>query len=186
MSASPRLRKFVLITHVTTSVGWIGAVAAYLVLAIIVMVDKDPLMLRSILLVMKPLTWYILIPLAFASLVVGIIQSLVTPWGLLRHYWVLYKLLLTIIAVAILIQYTLELGPYVATAANPASSRDAIMKLSDPGHLLHAAGGMIVLLVIMVLSMYKPRGTTKYGDRKRLEQLRSSYGRKQRTPSFPS
>ena len=35
MTMSPRLRKFALMAHVTSSVGWTGAVAAFLALGII-------------------------------------------------------------------------------------------------------------------------------------------------------
>jgi hypothetical protein len=184
MAASPRLRKFVLITHVATSVGWIGAAATYMVLTIVILFDKDPVALRSALVAMRPLTWFILLPIGLLSLIVGIVQSLVTPYGLVRHYWVLFKLALTIISATILTQYTLELGKYSDIAANPASTQKAILGLGDPGHLLHAGLGLLVLMVTLVLSIYKPRGTTKYGERKRLEQLRSSRDRKQGAPSL--
>ena len=39
-----------------------------------------------------------------------------------------------------------------------------------PGELVHAGVGMLVLLVIQVLNMYKPRGTTPYGWRKQQER----------------
>lgn len=41
MSMPPRLRKFVLTTHVTTSVGWLGAVAAYLALDLTAVNSQD-------------------------------------------------------------------------------------------------------------------------------------------------
>jgi hypothetical protein len=34
MAMTPRLRKFALTAHVTSSVGWLGAVAAFLALAV--------------------------------------------------------------------------------------------------------------------------------------------------------
>lgn len=36
--------------------------------------------------------------------------------------------------------------------------------------MLHAAGGLLALLVPVALSVYKPRGMTRYGWRKQNEQ----------------
>ncbi len=38
--------------------------------------------------------WFVLIPFSLASLLTGIVQSLGTTWGLSRHYWVIFKLLI--------------------------------------------------------------------------------------------
>jgi hypothetical protein len=38
------------------------------------------------------------------------------------------------------------------------------------GDLLHPGLGLVVLLVIQVLNVYKPRGLTRYGWRKQQEQ----------------
>ncbi len=44
---TPRLRKLVLIAHITFSVGWFGAVAAFLVLVITGLTSRDPQMVRA-------------------------------------------------------------------------------------------------------------------------------------------
>jgi hypothetical protein len=54
--------------------------------------------------------------LAFASLLTGFIQSLGTPWGLFRHYWVLVKLLLTVFSTVVLL-VKMELIGYAARMA---------------------------------------------------------------------
>ena len=43
----PGLRKFALTTHITLSVGWIGAVLAYLVLVVAAMTRQDAQTLRA-------------------------------------------------------------------------------------------------------------------------------------------
>jgi hypothetical protein len=43
-----------------------------------------------------------------------------------------------------------------------------------PGELLHAGVGLLVLLVIQALNVYKPQGMTPYGWRKQHEQRKVS------------
>ena len=94
MIMSPGVRKFALTAHVTSSVGWLGAVAAFLALAVVGLTSQDAQTVRATYLVMEPAGWVVLVPLAFASLLTGLVQSLGTTWGLSRHYWVLFKLLI--------------------------------------------------------------------------------------------
>ncbi len=95
MIMPPRLRKFVLTAHVTTTVGWLGAVVVFLALVVVGLTSQGAQTVRGAYLVMEPAAWWVLVPLAFASLLTGIVQSLGTTWGLFRHYWVLFKLLIT-------------------------------------------------------------------------------------------
>jgi hypothetical protein len=86
---TPRVRKFALTAHVTSSVGWLGAVANFLSLAIAGLLGSDDQMVRSAYLATELATWIVIAPLAFASLVTGLIVALGTSWGVFRHYWVL-------------------------------------------------------------------------------------------------
>jgi hypothetical protein len=88
---SPQLRKLAFTAHVTSSVGWLGAVAAFLGLSIIGLTSAEAGTVRAVYLAMEATGWYVLIPLSLASLLTGLIQSLGTRWGLLRHYWVFAK-----------------------------------------------------------------------------------------------
>src|SRR5688500_14178347 len=99
------LRKLMLSAHVISSVGWLGAVGAFLALAVIGVTKQDAPTVRGVYLVMQPTAWYVLVPLAFASLLTGIVMSLGTTWGLFRHYWVLVKFGLTVFATIILLIY---------------------------------------------------------------------------------
>ena len=49
------------------------------------------------------IAWLIIVPLAFTSLLIGIVQSLGTAWGLLQHYWVIAKLVLTLFVTVVLL-----------------------------------------------------------------------------------
>ena len=68
MIMPPRLRKFALTAHVSCSVGWLGAVAAFLALAVIGLTSQDAQTVRGAYLVMEEAAWLVLVPLAFASL----------------------------------------------------------------------------------------------------------------------
>ena len=109
---------------------------------------------------MATLTWDVILPLAAASLVIGVIQSLGTPWGLIRYYWIIIKLVLTVIAVVVLLLQT----PVISALSAAAVAGDLTgLSGSRVGLILHGAGGLVVLVVATILSIYKPRGMTRYG-----------------------
>jgi hypothetical protein len=78
--------------HVVSSVGWLGAVAAFLALSIAGLHAQGSETMRASYLAMQMITWTVIVPLSGASLTSGVIQSLGTQWGLFRHYWVVAKL----------------------------------------------------------------------------------------------
>lgn len=163
MTMPPRLRKPALIVHVTSSVGWLGAVVAFLALALIGLTSQDPATVRGVYLVMEPAAWYTLVPLSFAALLTGIVQSLGTPWGLFRHYWVLFKLLINVVATGVLLIYMGTFKSMALMAADPEAGLSSVRNLSP---VLHSVLALVVLLLAMVLAVYKPRGVTPLGQRK--------------------
>ncbi len=162
MIMGANLRKAVLTVHVACSVGWVGAAAAYMVLGIGAAISSDPLTLRACWIAMELIGWYAVVPAAVGSLVTGIAISLATPWGLFRPYWVLIALLMTIFATVILLLHM----PSVTAAAEVARTADPVRLEGLGGDVLHPGAGLVVLLVVTVLNMYKPRGITAYGMRK--------------------
>jgi hypothetical protein len=85
-------------THITSSIGWVGAALAFLALAVIGFTSDDPVKVRGAYLLMAPAAWFVLVRLAHASLRSGIALSLGTTWGLFRYYWVVLKLGIALIA----------------------------------------------------------------------------------------
>src|ERR1700704_3766263 len=163
------VRKFALTAHVTSSVGLLGSIAAFLALAISGLTSQDIKMVRAAYLAMEVIARFVIVPLAFASLLTGLIQSLGTPWGLFRHYWVVVKLLLTVFATVVLL-VRMELIGYAARLAAETTMSRADLRAAGIQLVVHAAGGLLVLLVPAVLSVYKPPGMTRYGWRKQYEQ----------------
>jgi hypothetical protein len=163
------LRKLVLTAHITFSVGWIGAVAAFLALAIAGLTSQNVQMVRVAYPAMELTARLVIVPLAFASLLSGVVQALATPWGLFRHYWVLAKLLLTTFATIVLLKKMSLIG-YAARRATETPLSSADLRGAGMPLVVHAAGGILVLLVVTILSVYKPWGLTRYGRRKQQER----------------
>lgn len=173
---SPGVRNLALTAHVVASVGWLGAVAGFLALAIISLTGRDAEIVDSCYIAMEFTARLVIVPLSFASLVTGLVQSLGTKWGLFRHYWVLAKLLINVFASIVLLMYMPTLD-YLASAAG--------LKPTHPGGggapgdlspVLHSSAALLLLLVATVLAVYKPRGLTTYGWRKQQERLRMPEG----------
>jgi hypothetical protein len=165
MIMAPGLRKFMLTVHLTLSVGWIGAVVAYLALGVSAVTSQDAQTVRAAWIAMELTGWFVIVPLALAALLTGLVMSLGTQWGLFRHYWVLITLVLTVFATTILLLHM----PTVSFIADVAREADGAGLGGLGGDLFHAGVGLLVLLVITVLNVYKPRGMTPYGWRKQHE-----------------
>jgi hypothetical protein len=166
---APAVRKVALVAHVGSSVGWLGAIVTSLVLGVAGLASRDGQVVRAAYLTLEVIGWYALIPLSLASLLTGLIQSLGTTWGLLRHYWVLAKLLMNLFATGVLLLYMQTLT-YLANLARTAASTADLDHLRNPSPIGHAGAAVALLLVALVLSIYKPRGLTAYGQRKQHRQ----------------
>ncbi len=171
----PGIRKLVLAVHLVLSLGWIGAILAY-VAADAVATSDDAVVAAAGWMVMATIGWNVLVPLAVGSLLSGIAIAMGTPWGLLRHYWVVFSLVLTVFAAAVLVAHMPSVSATAQALASGASHAPdarhagAATGGGSRGDLLHAVGGLGVLLVVAVLNVYKPRGLTPYGWRRQHER----------------
>ena len=162
MRLSPASRRLALTWHVVASVGWLGAVAATLALGIAGLASQDAQTVRSVYPALEVLAWWALLPLSIGSLLSGLLVSLGGKWGLLDHYWVVTKLVINLVATAVLLAYLQTLDVLADTAAAAADLADA--RSASP--VLHAGGALALLLAAAVLSIYKPAGRTRRGWRK--------------------
>lgn len=161
---TPGVRKLTLTAHITSSVGWLGAVVAYLVIAIAGLTSADPQMVRGAYLVTALIGWLVIVPLSFAALLTGLVQSLGTEWGLFRHYWIVSKFVLTVGAMIVLLVH-MQTVSRMARIAVDASLSGGDHRAMRTQLVIHAAGALLVLLTTTVLSIYKPWGKTPYGRR---------------------
>ena len=160
---SPTLRKVALTSHVTSSVGWLGAVLVYLTLAVSATRGGDLVDVRAAYRAMDAIGWTVLVPLSLAALATGLVQGLGTDWGLFRYWWVATKLMLTVAATLVLVRYMSTVSGLLPTTdwstVDGAASRLRIQPL------VHAGGGLLVLVVTTALSVFKPWGRTPHGRR---------------------
>jgi hypothetical protein len=133
--------------------------------------SQDAITVRAAWIAMELTGWSVIVPLALVSLITGLVQSLGTPWGLFQHYWVLVKFLLTVFATIILLLHM----PTISYFGGVAAETDSASLGGLRGELIHAGGGLLVLLVTTTLSVYKPRGMTLYGWRKKHERRKVSH-----------
>lgn len=149
----PSLRKLTLTAHVVLSVGWIGLAGSLIALAVVGLGSGEAWVYRAI----GVLGETFLLPLGMGSLVTGILLGVDTKWGLVRHYWVAAKLVGTI---GLVLATQLALGRFIASAAERAAAGGPV---GEPAQsvLGGSIANLVLLIVMTVLSVYKPWGRTR-------------------------
>jgi hypothetical protein len=169
MTLKPGLRKFVRTVHVIVTVGWLGAVAAFLVLASAGLTSRDTQIVRAAYLAMDLIAMFVIVPLSLAPLLLtGPLLSLGTPWGLFRHYWIVVKLVINFLSTGILLVH-LQPIRHMARVAAEGTLSDADRGIQVQ-LVIAAAAGLLALVVAIALAVYKPRGMTPYGWRKQYQE----------------
>lgn len=159
MPLSQPFRKFTLLAHVLSSVGWAGAVAAFLALAVTGLNSPSPVVVRAVYIAMPSITTWIIVPLAILSLLTGLVLSICTPWGLLRHYWIIFKLLISAASLPLLFLHT-SIIRRVATAASDITLPFTSLHEDRQQLVVASAASLAALVAAALLSVYKPRGRT--------------------------
>ena len=152
MKLSPQWRKALLTLHVATAVSVLGMDLALLVLGIASVGGVDPLTVYP---AAHLIARWLLAPLAVVALGTGVLLGLLTPWGLLRYWWVTIKLVLTAILTGVVLSV---LVPRLGAAANSATAVDP-RPFTDAERLplvVAPAAGATLLILMVVLAIYKP------------------------------
>jgi hypothetical protein len=178
-------RPLVLTLHVLSSVGWFGAVGAFFALAVGGLVKVEGAGALSSYVAMDAIARMVIVPACLASLATGVLQSLLTPWGLFRHYWVVFKLGLTVAITGLLF---VHLGPIRDAAAMGARAPVDLAALKPLARKLvvTSGGALVVLIVTTVLSVYKPKGTVSTPTASRPRRDRCTDGEDRGSPSCRS
>ena len=147
-------------SHITFSVGWLGAVAVFIALAVTALTTMNNQIARSALLAMDISAWYVIVPFSLASLLTGLVQAFVTKWGLFKHYWIVIKLFLTIVMTILLLLHMQPISYLASVATEPSFSNSQYAKqIIDM--IIKAGLAVLVLVAITTISVYKPWGKIK-------------------------
>ena len=161
MTLSSGPRKALLAVHLLFSCGWAGMALGYLALGVAAASSSNTETKRAAWIAMELTGWFVLVPLAVGSLASGTWLALGTRWGLFRYYWVIFALVLTLAATIVLVLHM----PSVSVNATAARSATPEELQTLGGDLLHPTAGLVLLLTVLFLNVYKPPGVTPYGWR---------------------
>lgn len=115
---SPAWRKLLLTAHVLATVSVLGADLALLVLGISDVGGAAP---QTIYPAAHLMSAWLVAPLAVLSLGTGLLLGLLTPWGILRYWWVAIKLAITaVLTVVVLVVLVPRLGATADAVTSPA------------------------------------------------------------------
>ncbi|WP_031106849.1 hypothetical protein [Streptomyces sp. NRRL S-146] len=153
-----RSRRAALVVHVTVSAGWLGLSLGLLALGITAATTGSPATVEASVRAMKLFADWLLLPVAFLTLLSGLLLSLGTKWGLARHRWVYTKFWLTLATTTATV---LALRPGVNSAVTAVAAGGP---LPDAGDVLFGPVVSLSAYVFMtVISVLKPWGKTRRG-----------------------
>lgn len=161
LTLTPFFRKLSFTSHITFSIGWFGAVVGFLSLAISGVTNHNPQVVRAAYIAMELISWYVIVPACLASLVTGVIQGLLTPWGLFRHYWIIAKLLLTVIATVLLLLHMQPITYLGSVVLQHHLTENELHRLRIQ-LIADAGAALLILLTAILFSVYKPWGRTSF------------------------
>ncbi|WMJ71631.1 hypothetical protein RCC89_00370 [Cytophagaceae bacterium ABcell3] len=152
-----KIKKPILVSHITFSVGWLGSVITFLVLAVTGLTTLDNQLSRSAIVAMNINVWFVIVPLCFLSLITGLVLALGTKWGLFRHYWITVKLLLTVGMTFLLLTHLQPISE-LANVASEASFANSDYTNELLTIIAEAGGAILTLVGVITISIYKPWG----------------------------
>ncbi|WP_171139271.1 DUF2269 domain-containing protein [Streptomyces sp. S3(2020)] len=151
-------RRASLVVHVTASAGWLGLTLGLLALGITAATTGSAVTVEASVRTMKLFADWLLLPLAFLTLLSGLLLSVGTRWGLARHRWVWTKFWLTLATTTATV---LALRPAVNSAVAAVAAGGP---LPDAGDVLFGPIVSLSAYVFMtVISVLKPWGLTRRG-----------------------
>ncbi|MEJ3657300.1 hypothetical protein WEH80_30485 [Actinomycetes bacterium KLBMP 9759] len=159
----PPTRKVMLLVHIVSAASWLGIDVMVGVLVFTGRLAPDPTVAG---LGYQALGLFLLWPLLFAALATlasGVVMGLGTRYGLLRHWWVVTKLAITVVlATLIVIALAPGLGEAVEHGRQLAAGVPAERITARVDDLIYPAlVAPSALLITYVLSVMKPWGRTR-------------------------
>ncbi|KUF15764.1 hypothetical protein [Streptomyces silvensis] len=153
-------RRATIVVHVAASAGWLGLTLGLVALAAAAITSDSPPTIEACVRAMKVFTDWLLLPLAFLTLLSGLLLSLGTPWGLARHRWVYTKFWLTL---ATTTATTFALRPGINNSVAAVAAGESSLPSTDL--IMGPVVSLSAYLFMTVISVLKPWGMTRRGRR---------------------
>ncbi|GAA3453182.1 hypothetical protein [Dactylosporangium matsuzakiense] len=151
----PRIRKLVVTAHVGLSVGWLGLATAMTVLAATALVTSDASLRPPVYRMMHVFDLVVVVPSVVLALLTGVVLALCTPWGLVRHWWVLTKFVLSLAIPAVAGFQHLWISALIERAAEAPGELGVRL-------LVCFVAYDVTLWTATALSVFKPGGRTPW------------------------
>lgn len=154
-----RPRRLVRAAHVVAAGGWLGLVVAMLVLGTTARTAGSGGLAQAFYRSMDLIGGAVIPPLAVATLATGFALSLLTQWGIVRHWWIVTKTVLGLAVIVTGVSLTdgwVEQALEATPSAAPAGGRLVATSLAH----------LAMLTFATVISVDKPWGRTPYGRRR--------------------
>jgi uncharacterized membrane protein len=156
---TPAWRKALLVLHIVSGVSWMGVDIALLVLLLTARAADDAASVASAFNAIRMIVPIAVPPLSLSIVATGLLLGLGTPWGLVRHWWVLVKLVLSLV-MAVLVFTSLVPGVNAIAELDLATtSADAVRASLGPLPsmlLFPPVVSFLMLGTATVLSIFKP------------------------------
>ena len=156
---TPVARKAVLVLHVVAGIGWMGVDIALLVLLITARTTNDAALAISGFNAIGMIVPVAVPPLSLGILVTGLMLGLGTRWGLVRYWWVLVKLLLSLIMTVLVFVSLVPAVSGIAILTATTISADAVRASLGtlPTMLMFPpVVSFLMLGAAAILSIFKP------------------------------
>ncbi|MEU9378792.1 hypothetical protein AB0D94_34250 [Streptomyces sp. NPDC048255] len=143
----------------TVAVGWVGIEIAQLLLGLVGLTTGDAGVVRATRVAMEIIGIELIAGIAWMTLLTGLLLSAATKWGLLKHYWIVTKLVIT---VALMLNGHFFLQHWLREQAEVGKAPESLsLQL-----VIVMSIGLGLLVTATALSIYKPWGKTRRGRRR--------------------
>lgn len=161
---SPRGKKALVTTHVVFSGSWLGVGVVMVSLTVLGLRSDDAATVRVSYELLELFDMTILPWSSIGAILSGIAVSLTGKWGLVRHYWIVVKLMIAVAIIASAFGFLHRWAVSAAERSALLAATDGDVVIGDLGVWLVTGFGTAVFFVAvaMVLSVYKPWGKTRF------------------------
>lgn len=145
--------------HYVTSVAWLGAVLCILTIASTARFVDDPTLRHAAYVILNDLDTTVMMPMAVGATITGILLAVLTKWGLTRFWWVLVKLVVSVVLTG---GGTFALHEQVQRAVD-ASAAGGVP--AEGSWIVGAnVANLVALATLVLISIVKPWGRTPWGE----------------------